>query len=126
MIRTNKSTSASVKQCPLKDDHDISMCTKFKQQGVNWRCATLKKFKLCFCCLNSHLMKDCSRTECVNGCTKKHNKLLHSDSSKTETKHEIWRTLVSKQGRRFFDALNWYQWFLTVDTNFSRKRATKR
>ena len=83
----NKSTSAPTKQCPLKDgDHKIWMCTKFKQQGINERYETLKKYKLCFCCLNSHLMKDCKsdRVCGVNGCTKKHNKLLHSDSSKTE------------------------------------------
>ena len=83
----NKSTSAPTKQCPLKNgDHKIWMCTKFKQQGVNERYETLKKYKLCFCCLNSHLMKDCKsdRVCGVNGCIKKHNKLLHSDSSKTE------------------------------------------
>ena len=83
----NKSTSASTKQCPLRDgDHKIWMCMEFKQQGVNERYETLEKYKLCFCCLNSHLMKDCKsdRVCGVNGCTKKHNKLLHSDSSKTE------------------------------------------
>ena len=83
----NKLTSAPTKQCPLKDgDHKIWISTKFKQQGVNERYELLKKYKLCFCCLNSHLMKDCKsdRVCGVNGCTKKHNKLLHSDSSKTE------------------------------------------
>ena len=56
----NKSTSAPTKQCPLKDgDHKVWMCMKFKQQGVNERYETLNKYKLCFCCLNSHLMKDC-------------------------------------------------------------------
>ena len=83
----NKSTPASTKQCPLKDgDLKIWMCTKFKQQGVNERYETMKKYKHCFCCLNSHLMKDCKsdRVCGVNGCTKKHNKLLHSDTPKTE------------------------------------------
>ena len=48
------------KHCPLKDgNHSIWMCTKFKQQGVIERYETLKKFKLYFCCLNSHLMKEC-------------------------------------------------------------------
>ena len=83
----NKSTSASTKQCPLKDgDHKIWMCTNFKQQGVNERYETLKKYNFCFCCLNLHLMKDCKsdRVCGVNGCTKKHTKLLHSDTPKTE------------------------------------------
>ena len=62
------------------------MCTKFKQQGVNERYETRKLYKLCVCCLNSHLMKDCKsdRVCGVNGCTKKHIKLLYSDSPKTE------------------------------------------
>ena len=83
----NKSTSPSTKQSPLKDgDHKIWMCTKFKQQAVNERYETLRKYKLCFCCLNSHLMKDCKsgRVCGVNRSTKKHSKLLHSDSPKTE------------------------------------------
>ena len=83
----NKTTSTPNKQCPLKDgDHKIWMCSKFKQQSVNERYETLKKLKLCFCCLNTHLIKDCkSERVCgVNGCTKKHNRLLHSDVQKTE------------------------------------------
>ena len=83
----NKTSSASSKQCPLKDgDHKIGMCTKFKQQSVNDRYETLKKLKLCFCCLRSHLIKDCKSDRLcgVNGSTRKHNKLLHSDAQKTE------------------------------------------
>ena len=62
------------------------MCNKFKQQAVSERYETLKKLKLCFCCLNSHLIKDCkSERVCgVNGCTKKHNRLLHSDAQKID------------------------------------------
>ena len=62
------------------------MCTKFKQLEVNERYETLKKFQLCFCCLNSQLVKDCKsdRVCGVSGCIKKHNKTLHSGSPKTE------------------------------------------
>ena len=80
-------TTSSNKQCPLKDgEHKIWMCSKFKQKPVNERYETLKKLKLCFCCLNSHLIKDCkSERVCgVNGCTKKHNRLLHSDAQKID------------------------------------------
>ena len=83
----NKSTSPSTKKSSLKyGDHKIRMCTKFKQQAVNKRYETLRKYKLCFCFLNSHLMKDSKsdRVCGVNGSTKKHSKLLHSDSPKTE------------------------------------------
>ena len=82
-----KTTSSSNKQCPLKDgEHKIWMCSKFKQKTVNERYEMLKKLKLCFCCLNSHLIKDCkSERVCgVNGCTKKHNRLLHSDAQKID------------------------------------------
>ena len=60
------------------------MCSKFKQQAVNERYETLKQLKLCFCCPNFHLIKDCkSKRVCrVNSCTKKHNRLLHSDAQK--------------------------------------------
>ena len=67
------------------------MGTKFKQQSVNERYETLKKLKLCFCCLNSHLIKNCKSDKfCgVNECTKKHNKLLHSDAQKTESDKKL-------------------------------------
>ena len=60
------------------------MCSKFKQQTVNEKYETLKKLKLCYCCHKSHLKKDCkSERVCgVNGCIKKHNRLLHSDAQK--------------------------------------------
>ena len=82
-----KTRSPSTKQCPIKDgEHKIWICNKFKQQAVNEKYETLKKLKLCFCCLNSHLIRECksARVCGVNGCTKKHNRLLHSDAQKTD------------------------------------------
>ena len=62
------------------------MCNKFKQQSANERYETLKKLKLKFCCLNPHMIKDCeSEQACgVNGCTKKHSRILHVDFEKSE------------------------------------------
>ena len=77
-----KLNTTTLKQCPLKDgDHKNS---KLKQQSANERYETLKKLKLCFCCLNSHIIKDYkSERVCgVNGCTKKHNRMLHVDFEK--------------------------------------------
>ena len=82
-----KLNTTTLKQCPLKDgDHKIGMCNKFKQQNANERYETLKKLKLCFCCLNSHMIKDCkSERVCgVNGWTKKHNRMMHVDFEKSE------------------------------------------
>ena len=61
------------------------MCNKIKQ-AVNERYETLKILKLCFCCLNSHPIKDCKsgRVCDVNGYTKKHYRLLHSDAQKID------------------------------------------
>ena len=91
---TTKSTNEQAKlntttlnQCPLKDgDHKLWTCNKFKQQNANERYETLKKLKLCFCCLNSHMIKDCkSERVCgVNGCTKKHNRMLNVNFEKPE------------------------------------------
>ena len=54
------------------------MCNKFKQHSGNERYETVKKLKLSFCCLDPHMIKDCkSERVCgVNGCTKKHNRML--------------------------------------------------
>ena len=69
-----KLNTTTLKQCPPKDgDHKIWMCNKFEQQSVIERYETLKKLKLFFCSLNSHMIKDCKleRVCGVNGCTKK-------------------------------------------------------
>ena len=82
-MSTNEQTKLNTttkKQCPLKDgNHKIWMCNKFKQQNSYERYETLNKLKLCFRCLSSHMIKDCkSERMCgVNGCTKKHNRMLH-------------------------------------------------
>ena len=75
-----KSSKSDSKTCPLNDgEHKIWGCDKFKKQSPTDRYETVKKLKLCFCCLNTHLIKDCkSERKCgFNGCIKKHNRLLH-------------------------------------------------
>ena len=91
---TTKSTNeqkqlntTTLKQCPLKDvNHKLWMCNKFKQQNTNEKYETLKKLKLCFCCVKSHMIKDCkSERACgVNGCSKEPNQMLHVDFEKSE------------------------------------------
>ena len=82
-----KLNTTTLQQCLPKDgDHKNWMCNKFKQQSANERYETLKKLKVCFCCLNSHMIKDCkSERGCgANGCTKKDNRILHVDFEKSE------------------------------------------
>ena len=80
--------SKALPNSPLKDGaHKIWICSKFKSQSVTERYETVKKLKLCFCCLDgTHPIKDCksNRTCGVKGCTKKHNRLLHFESKKQD------------------------------------------
>ena len=126
-MSTNEQTklnTITLKQCPLKDgDHKIWMCNKFKQQSAKKRYETLKKLKLRFCCLISHMTWDCkSERLCgVNGCKKKHNRMLNVDFEKSEKDNISEEPMPRKQGRQFFTAFNWKQWIFTIDTHFNRK-----
>ena len=67
---------------PFKDgQHPVWTCEKFKSMKVNERREHVQSFRLCFNCLRpGHMSKDCkSRTCCVAGCGRRHNRLLHSD-----------------------------------------------
>ena len=87
---TNEQTkldTTSLEQCPLKvEDHKTWMWNKFQQQSANEKFEIFKKIKLCFCWLNSHMIKGYkSKLVCgVNGCTKKHNRMVHVDFEKSE------------------------------------------
>ena len=64
-------------ECPFKDgQHPI------------WTC---EKFRLCFNCLKpGHMSKDCrSRTCSVPSCGRRHNRLLHSELPKKESKKNV-------------------------------------
>ena len=99
-------TSPSTKS--LEDgEQNIWICNIFKQRAVNEKYEILKKLNFCFCCLNSHPIKDCkSEPVCgVNGCTTKHNNLPQSDGQKIDedTKDKKNRSpCVAKQGRPLF------------------------
>ena len=51
----------------------------------------VQKFRLCFNCLRpGHMSKDCKSPTCsVPNCGKRHNRLLHSDPGKKETKASV-------------------------------------
>ena len=107
--RNNSSTFAAkvendfkaLPSCPLKDgSHRIWNCSKFKEQTVTERYETAKRLKLCFCCLDgSYPIKDCksTRTCGVNGCTKKHNRLLHSESRKPRRSQKMTKQMSKFQ-----------------------------
>ena len=59
--------------------------------SVNDRYAAVRKQRLCYGCLGKgHAVKDCKVNACgINGCIKKHNRLLHSESQMDEGNHAV-------------------------------------
>ena len=78
--------------CPLADGtHKIWNCPLFSNMSVNDRYAAVRKQRLCYGCLGKgHAIKDCKVNACgINGCTKKHNRLLHSENQMDEGNHAV-------------------------------------
>ena len=68
-------------ECPLcKGNHKLWKCEKYKEMTPNKKLEQVKKFKLCFNCLNpNHITSSCaSRNKCfAQGCSRKHHTTLH-------------------------------------------------
>ena len=78
--------------CPLADGtHKIWNCPLLKNMNVHDRYAAVRKQRLCYGCLGKgHAIKDCKVNACgINGCTKKHNQLLHSENQMDEGNHAV-------------------------------------
>ena len=78
--------------CPLADGtHKIWNCPLFRNMSVNDRYAAVRKQRLCYGCLGKgHAIKDCKVNACgINGCIKKHNRLLHSENQMDEGIHAV-------------------------------------
>ena len=77
---------------PLADGtHKIWNCPIFKSMNVTNRYAAARKERLCYGCLvKRHAIKDCKVHPCgLNGCTKKHNRLLHLENQMDEGSHAV-------------------------------------
>ena len=59
--------------------------------NVTDRYVAVRKERLCYGCLGKwHAIKDCKVHPCgINGCTKKHNRLLHSENQMDEGSHAV-------------------------------------
>ena len=69
--------------CQLADGtHKNWNCPPFKNMSVNDRYVAVRKERLCYGCLGKgHAIKDCKVKVCdMNGCSKRHNRLLHSEN----------------------------------------------
>ena len=78
--------------CPLADgNHKIRNCPIFKNMNVTNRYAAVRKERLCYGCLvKGPAIKDCKVHPCgINGCTKTHNRLLHSENQMDEDSHAV-------------------------------------
>ena len=77
------SRNKQAKFCLMGDEqqHNLSACPNFKALSVEERLSEVQKHKSCFCCLRpGHWLSTCGNLKpCgVNGCTRRHNTLLHS------------------------------------------------
>lgn len=71
--------SQNCKVCNAKQ-HPLYMCDKFKQLPVHKRIDVVKRAKLCYNCMRSHLGSPCKFSTCTI-CKKRHNTLLHVDKN---------------------------------------------
>ena len=88
----NETKQMQNNNCPLADGtHKIWNCPIFKNMNVTDRYVAVRKERLCYGCLGKgHAIKDCKVHPCgINGCTKKHNRLLHSQNQMDEGSHAV-------------------------------------
>ena len=80
---TTDSPTKGKPSCPLKDgEHKLWQCESFKNIKLAERYDAVKKCNLCFSCLSSgHRIGQCKSNRLCgkNGCSKHHNRLLHSE-----------------------------------------------
>ena len=88
----NETKQMQNNNCTLADGtQKIWNCPVFKNMNVTDRYAAVGKECLCYGCLGKgHAIKDCKvHPWGINGCTKKHNRLLHSDNQMDEGSHAV-------------------------------------
>ena len=79
-------------QCPLADGTPkIWNCPSFENMSVNDRYVAVRKERLYYGCLGKgHAINDCKVKACgINRCTKKHNRMLHSENQMNEGNHAV-------------------------------------
>ena len=91
-IESERNKANAKQQLSLADGtHKKWNCLKFKSMNFTYRYAAVRKERLCYGCLGKgHAIKDCKVHPCgINGCSKKHNRLLHSENQTNEGSHAV-------------------------------------
>ena len=97
-VKETKQTQSD--HCPLADGtHKIWSCPLFRNMSVNDRYAAVRKQCLCYGCLGKgHAIKDCKvNAGCINGCIKKHNRLLYWESQMDEGSHNVSAATINQR-----------------------------
>ncbi|XP_018368526.1 PREDICTED: uncharacterized protein LOC108764680 [Trachymyrmex cornetzi] len=81
-----------------KEGHPIYKCPEYLQMSVNDRFKEARTRKLCLNCLKvaSHIAKNCSGGACRR-CNKRHNTLLHMESSSEATSEAMAKEVTTEQ-----------------------------
>lgn len=74
-------TTKSKKCLVCGNEHPLYQCSEFIAMTVADRYKKVKEHKLCFNCLGFHSLNDCKSKSTCKTCSKKHNSLLHRDTS---------------------------------------------
>jgi hypothetical protein len=81
-----KGTAGEMKDCAFcsKGPHKLQSCYSFKGKGVDERRKFVRANRLCYCCFNWHMVRDCKHLKTCgkDGCDKHHHQLLHPPSTK--------------------------------------------
>lgn len=85
-VKSKTLVMTNEQKCNLcNNKHELYKCEQFKKNSVNEKYNHLRKFGLCFNCLQKgHRTADCSSSNSCRKCSKRHHTLLHPE----ERKHE--------------------------------------
>uniref|UniRef100_A0ABD2WYW1 Integrase catalytic domain-containing protein n=1 Tax=Trichogramma kaykai TaxID=54128 RepID=A0ABD2WYW1_9HYME len=73
--------------CPVcAEEHTVEQCSKFRKQSVDERKQTLGQKRLCYNCLDPHMLRDCKSTAMCFTCNGKHHTLIHTPFKKAGAK----------------------------------------
>ncbi|CAB0033517.1 unnamed protein product [Trichogramma brassicae] len=76
--------SSSQSPCPVcSEDHALELCATFRKQSVSERKRTLGQKRLCYRCLEAHMVKNCKSSMTCFNCNGKHHTLIHMPSKKS-------------------------------------------